>query len=224
MPRPVAAAVFAGTVLLGGTAVVAGGNLRLPGVHTGYAPAQPIAYSHRLHAGELGIDCLYCHHGARTSRHAGVPAAEVCMNCHAQVTAGFDAVLRERTLAETEKREPRRVVSPELRELYDALGLDDELRPDPARPRPSVRWARVHDLPDFVWFDHSAHVARGLACQTCHGPVQAMERVRQEASLRMGWCVSCHRTSPANPDGAAPAVPGGRADPHVSTDCGICHD
>lgn len=224
-------AVFAGTVLVGGTAVVATAvgdpaSLRLPGVHTGYEPAQPIPYSHRLHAGELQIDCLYCHFGARSSRHAGVPPAQVCMNCHAHVTAAFDTVLEERQRAAAANEEPRAVpVSPKLRPLYDALGLGDDLKPDPAKARAPIAWERVHDLPDFVWFDHSVHVSRGLACQTCHGPVQAMEHARQEASLRMGWCVNCHRAHPADPKAPLPdAATAARREDHVTTDCGACHD
>ncbi len=213
---PVAAFALC-ALALGLAAVIAESDVRPIGLHTGYEPVQPVRYSHRLHAGELGMDCLACHVGAETSRHAGIPGADVCMGCHAQVTAGFDAVLAEREAAEAEGREPRRIVSAELRKLYDAVGLDAELRPDPARTPQPIAWLRVHDLPDFVYFDHRPHVARGLACQQCHGPVQTMERVRQFADLSMGWCVNCHRQSAA--DAAAP----GAAAPHVSTDCARCH-
>ena len=82
------------------------------------------------------------------------------------------------------------------------------------RSRP-IPWVRVHDLPDFTWFDHRVHVARAIACETCHGPVQSMERIRQESSLSMGWCIDCHRTNPAEP--------GGDPRDHVSTDCSVCH-
>lgn len=189
--------------------------LRLPGVQRDYEPAQPIAYSHRLHAGELGIACLYCHYGAERSRHAGVPAASVCMNCHAFVTAPLGAVRAEDEAARDQNREPRRVVSPELRKLYDALGLDDDLRPDPTREPHRIAWTRVHNLPDFVYFDHRPHVAAGVSCQTCHGPVESMERVRQVASLTMGWCVNCHRT--VNREGV------GDDAVQASTDCSACH-
>lgn len=212
------AKILAVCVLTLGVATVGfSAHVRLPGDHQGYEPVQPIAYSHRLHAGELKIDCLYCHYGAQTSRHAGVPSASVCMNCHRQVTAGFDSLLEERVQAELEGREPERIVSPELAKLYASLALDPEndLAPlEGVEPEP-IEWVRVHNLPDFVYFDHRVHVARGVACETCHGPVQSMERVRQVSDLSMGWCVQCHR------DNAVTA--GAPPDHHVSTDCAACH-
>jgi len=211
-------AISLATILL-----VSGSNVRLPGDHTGFSPEQPINYSHRLHAGELGIDCLYCHYGAQTSAVAGIPPASICMNCHQVVTAAWNDVLREKELAAEEKREPRPIVSTELKKLYDALGLDDELKPGAREPRP-IEWVRVHDLPDFVYFDHRAHVSRGVECQTCHGPVESMERMRQEFSLSMGWCIDCHRVN--SPDGAGALPPRAghpRVDRHVTTDCASCH-
>lgn len=190
-------------------------GLRLPGNHQGFEPVQPIAYSHRLHAGELAIPCVYCHSGTERSRSAGIPAASTCMNCHRFVTAARSAVRAEEKLAEKEKRKPRRVVSAELAKLYEALGLGDDLRPDPRRARRPIEWIRVHKLPDFVAFDHRPHVASGVACQTCHGPVETMERMRQVESLSMGWCVSCHRTRVADP-AAGRLVVG-------SIDCARCH-
>ena len=171
------AVVFSGVLLASRAAM-----FRLPGNHQGYEPVQPIAYSHRLHAGELQIQCQYCHFGADKSRHAGIPAAGVCMNCHKFVTAPLGAVRAEDELAEKEKRAPRPVVSAELRKLYAAI--------DGRQP---IAWERIHSLPDFVYFDHRPHVAKGVACQQCHGPVESMERVRQAADLSMGWCVNCHR-------------------------------
>jgi hypothetical protein len=170
------------------------GAIRRPGNHQGYEPAQPVEYSHRLHAGELQIPCLYCHSGAEKSRHAGIPAANVCMNCHKVVTAPLGAVRAEDELAAKEGRAIRKVVSPELAKLLHAVGTNAP-----------IAWTKVHNLPDFVYFNHRAHVAAGVACQQCHGPVQTMERVRQVSTLNMGWCVNCHR--------------GARA----STDCATCH-
>lgn len=212
--------VFLAVGLVFGLAVVLiGGGWRPPGLNRGYAPEQPIAYSHRLHAGELAIDCLYCHFGARTSRHAGIPPTGLCMNCHTAVSAPFDSVLEERAAAEAEQREPRRIVSPAMARLYAAMGLDEDLQPSADGVRP-LAWVKVHNLPDFVAFDHSVHVARGLACETCHGPVRAMERMRQEFDLSMGWCVTCHRDNAVRPPGTSAAAPTGG---HVSTDCAACH-
>src|SRR5215475_2964881 len=130
------------------------------GIHQGYAPIQPVAFSHKIHAGDGRIACLYCHYAARTSRHAGIPPAGVCMNCHNLV---------EKQTVEIEK-------------LKEAV---QEQRP--------IRWVKIHNLPDFVYFNHSQHVVSGVACQRCHGPVETMERIRQDSPLTMGWCLECHR-------------------------------
>ncbi|MBI4349948.1 MAG: cytochrome c3 family protein [Elusimicrobia bacterium] len=192
------------------------GEFRLPGNDQGYEPPQPIAFSHRLHAGELEVPCLYCHSGARKSRNAGIPPAQLCMNCHKSVQAPFAQVRAEAAAAEKEKRKPGKIVSPELRKLYTALGLDDSLSKDPSVTPAPVAWRRVHNLPDFVYFDHRPHTGAGVACQACHGPVEAMERVRQHSTLTMGWCLDCHRGTPAA------AAPGG-GHSHVTTDCSRCH-
>lgn len=188
---------------------------RLPGDQIGYEPPQPIAFSHQLHAGEMQISCLYCHFGAEKSRHAGVPPENVCMNCHKFVTAPLGAVRAEDEQAKKEGRPPRRVISPELAKLYDALALNAQMQPDPARQPHPLAWTKVHNLPDFVYFDHRAHVHAGVTCQTCHGPVETMERVRQQQPLTMGWCVNCHR------DVNQKGVGGKRV--NASTDCATCH-
>ncbi len=188
---------------------------RLPDNQRGYEPVQPIAFSHRLHAGELKIDCQYCHWAAEKSRHAGVPAANVCMNCHRFVTAPLGSIQAEYKLAKKEKRRPKRVVSPEIRKIYTALGLNIKGRRDPDLHPEPIAWVKVYNLPDFVYFDHRPHVLSGVACQRCHGPVERMERVRQVPSLAMGWCVNCHRS--VNRAG----VNGRRV--HASTDCVTCH-
>ena len=218
--------------------LLSGLDFRLPGNDTGYEPAQPIAFSHRLHAGELEVPCLYCHSGAQRSRNAGIPPMQLCMNCHKTVSAPFAQVRAEEQAAEKEKRKPRKLVSPEIRKIYAALGLDesaslnnsfagprpfealakkdDSLSKNPAAAAAPVFWRRVHNLPDFVYFDHRPHVGAGVACQSCHGPVEAMERVRQHSSLTMGWCVDCHRRTPIA------TAPGGKPS-HVSIDCSRCH-
>ncbi len=103
------------------------GMYHLPGNQQDYEPVQPIAFSHRLHAGELQVSCLYCHSAAERSRHAGIPPANVCMNCHRQVTATWGAVQAEEEVAQKEKRAPRRVVSPEIQKIYDSLALGPDL-------------------------------------------------------------------------------------------------
>ncbi|HYM12921.1 MAG TPA: cytochrome c3 family protein [Bryobacterales bacterium] len=190
-------------------------SIHLPGNQQSYEPEQPIAFSHRLHAGELQVGCLYCHSGAETSRHAGIPAASTCMNCHRFVTAPLGSINAEEELAKKDGRKPRPVIAPELSKLYQALALDPGMKRDPAgTPRP-IAWTRVHSLPDFVYFDHRPHVAAGVKCQTCHGPVETMDRVRQVSDLSMGWCVNCHRDATAN------GIEGKKV--FASTDCATCH-
>lgn len=191
-------------------------ELRLFGVDQGYEPEQPLAFSHRLHSGELETPCLYCHSGAEKSRNAGIPPMSLCMNCHKTVQAPFLQVREEAALAEKEKRAPRKIVSPEIRKIYAALGLDDSLEKDPKAAPSPVAWKRVHNLPDFVYFDHRPHVNNGVECQACHGPVQTMERIRQFSTLNMGWCVGCHRQS------RTVAAAGSKVG-QVTTDCSRCH-
>lgn len=202
-------------VLVGLLTLDAVGTWPLPGSQQGYEPAQPIAYSHRLHAGELQIDCLYCHFGAEMSRHAGIPAASVCMNCHEFVTAPLGALRGEDELARRENRQPREVVSPELAKVYAAMGLGKDRKPSPGTETRPVEWVKVHNLPDYVYFDHRAHVTAGVACQACHGPVETMERMRQARDLSMGWCVNCHRDATEN------GISGRAVD--ASVDCVTCH-
>lgn len=208
------------------------GTARLPGNQIGYEPAQPIAFSHRLHAGELSVPCLYCHSGAEKSRHAGVPSANVCMNCHRFVPAALGAIRAEDELAKKENRAPRRIVSPEVQKLYDALALGPDLKPDGTKqPRP-IAWIKIHNEPDFVYFDHRPHVNAGVSCQTCHGPVETMEHVRQVSDLTMGWCVNCHRgVTRAGLNGSFNSAPAPFAKGVVpvshrlnpSIDCKTCH-
>jgi hypothetical protein len=190
-------------------------DYHLPGNQQGYEPEQPIAFSHRLHAGDSQISCIYCHFGAETSRHAGIPPAAVCMTCHRYVTASPQAVLPEILEARKAGRTPRPVVSPELQKLYDALGLNSQLEPDPAKTSKPITWVKVHHLPAYTCFDHRAHTKAGVSCQQCHGPVETMERVRQVHDLSMGWCVNCHRESGRTGVDGKPVKP--------STDCATCH-
>jgi len=203
-------------LVMGAGVLAQGATIRLTGMDQGYEPAQPIAYSHRLHAGELEIPCLYCHYGAERSRHAGIPPTSVCMNCHRFITAPQDQVAAEKALAKRQGREPRTISSPEIRKIYHSLGLDSNGQPDVARRQKAIRWKQIHHVPDFVAFDHRRHVAASVACQTCHGEVQTMERVSQFAPLTMGWCVNCHR------DNNATAAKEGN-EHRASIDCAVCH-
>ncbi len=204
-------------------------SYHLPDNQQDYQPRQPIAFSHHLHAGELSIDCQYCHTVAENSRHAGIPAASVCMNCHSFVTSSWGAVLAEdkrieelKKLAEKNNKQlspeettPKLTISDEVRKLYDALALNDQRQRDPEKSVKPIQWVKVHNLPDYVHFDHRGHVNANVDCQTCHGNVESMERVRQVQSLSMGWCVNCHRES--NRIGV-------KGNPvNASTDCTTCH-
>jgi len=129
-------------------------------IMTGYTPVQPVPYSHKLHAGDLGMDCYYCHYTANKSAYAAVPPTEVCMNCHVRV-------------------KPQ---SPRLEKVRDSY----------ATGKP-IEWVRVHQLPDFVFFNHQAHVTAGVSCVSCHGRVDQMIEVKQVEPLNMAFCLDCHR-------------------------------
>ena len=138
----------------------------------GYAPEQPIKYSHKLHAGKLGIECQYCHSGVAKSPYATLPSVELCMGCHATVKTD----------------------SPEIKKLAKHF-----------KEKKPIEWVPVNNLPEHAQFNHKRHVKAGVSCQNCHGLVQEMEVVEKVSSLKMGWCVSCHRDNGA------------------SIDCAVCH-
>lgn len=172
----------------------------------GYTPEQPVAYSHALHAGDLDIDCRYCHTDVETTAKANIPPTSTCMNCHK--TIKFES---------------------------EALALVRQSEKDGT----PIRWTRVHDLPDFVYFNHAGHVQSGVGCVTCHGRVDRMETVSQVSRLTMSWCLDCHRDSDANirpealvthmtwvPDGDAAELGAKlREENNInpSTDCSTCH-
>ena len=126
----------------------------------GYQPVQPVPYSHALHAGQLGIDCRYCHNTVEKAGFAAIPPSETCMNCHTAIW-------------------PK---APELKPIRDsyATGLP-------------VPWVVVHDLPDYVYFNHSAHLNVGISCVECHGQINHMDVVHEAEPLNMAWCLKCHR-------------------------------
>ena len=165
------------------------GYLMQVGVDQGYQPIQEIHYSHKIHAGDNQIDCKFCHSAARTSKTAGIPSLNVCMNCHKTIDEYTGPVTEQYT---------KEFYDGEIQKLYDAVGWDPENMAYTGVQKP-VKWTRIHNLPDHVYFNHSQHVTvAGVACQQCHGDVQTMEVVEQHAPLTMGWCINCHRTTEVN--------------------------
>jgi len=190
--RPGALAIAVAVIIAGVAGGLGARQLSRVGVHEGYAPEQPIAFSHKQHAGDSQIPCLYCHFGARTSRHAGIPPVNVCMNCH--------TVLTKQTV--------------EIEKLKETVQRGQ-----------AIAWTKVHNLPDFVYFNHSQHVTGGVACGACHGPVETMVRIRQQATLTMGWCLDCHKSQSPDVRREHQAVLR-RGDPltaFAGLDCGKCH-
>lgn len=129
-------------------------------LNAGYSPKQPVPFSHALHAGELGLDCRYCHTTVEKAAHAAVPPTSTCMNCHTNI----------------------KTTSPKLELIRTSFATGEP-----------VRWERIHDLPDYAYFNHASHVTRGIGCKSCHGRIDQMEKVYQQEPLSMGWCLDCHR-------------------------------
>ncbi len=140
-------------------------------INVGYSPKQPLPFSHKLHAGTLKMDCRYCHTTVDQAAHAAVPATQTCINCHSAANPDGS------------------VANSAIHTTSDKLLA---VRESQATGKP-IEWARVHDLPDYVYFNHSAHVARGVSCVSCHGRVDKMEQVTQVEPLTMSWCLDCHR-------------------------------
>jgi len=161
--RPLATLALLGGVVYSVVLIAYGLSPRTTNV--GYAPVQPIPYSHALHVGELGLQCVYCHSSVESSAQASLPPTQTCMNCHRSIHVD------------------KKSLAP-LRES-DRTGLP-------------VPWVRVHDLPDFVFFNHSAHLSAGVGCVSCHGRIDQMDRVHQVKTLSMGWCLGCHRDPDPN--------------------------
>lgn len=156
------------------------------GVDQGYMPVQPIHYSHKIHAGANQIECKYCHSSARVSKHSGIPSLNVCMNCHQNI-AEYNGE------EDLENGYTKDFYTKEIKKLYAAVGWDEENQRYTGETQP-VKWVRIHNLPDFVYFNHAQHVQVGeIACQKCHGPVEEMEIMYQYSPLTMGWCINCHR-------------------------------
>lgn len=145
-------------------------NLFSIGVQIGYAPKQPIAFSHKIHAGQYEIDCKYCHIGVMKGKSATIPSVNICWNCHNQI--------REGAISGTK----------EIAKIVKAVETNTP-----------IEWVRIHNLPDLAYFNHAQHVnVAGVECQTCHGPIQEMDLVKQHSLLTMGWCIDCHRKTEVN--------------------------
>jgi len=152
------------------------------GRQEGYQPDQPIKFSHKLHAGQYGIDCQYCHVGANRGKSSVIPSANICMNCHKQIQEGPVYGTKE------------------IEKIYDAVGFDPKTKTyKEGYEQKPIEWVRIHNLPDHVYFNHAQHVNAGqLECQQCHGEIQEMEVVQRQESLGMGWCIDCHRETKVN--------------------------
>ena len=173
-------------ILLLSSAYFAYGYFMQVGVDQGYMPVQPIHYSHKIHAGANEIECKYCHSSARVSKHSGIPALNVCMNCHKNI-AEYNGE------EDLENGYTKDFYTNEIKKLYAAVGWDEENQRYTGETQP-VKWVRIHNLPDFVYFNHAQHVQVGeIECQKCHGPVEEMEIMYQYSPLTMGWCINCHR-------------------------------
>lgn len=173
------------------------GTLMDVGVDEGYQPVQPIAFSHKIHAGDNKIDCQYCHSSAKHSKTSGIPSVNVCMNCHKNISEVSEETVvkfEDRTLGKAE-------LDKEIQKVYDAAGWDAENLKYTGVTKP-VKWTRIHNLPDFAYFNHSQHVTvAGVKCQKCHGPVETMEELYQYSPLTMGWCIDCHKDTEVNIEG-----------------------
>ena len=159
--------------------VVGWQSLSKIGITQNYQPAQPIEFSHKVHAGQQGIDCNYCHSSARKGKHSNIPSANVCMNCHANIVEG-----------------PKHGTK-EIAKIYKAVGYDVDSRSyiEGYEQQP-IKWVRIHNLPNHAYFNHSQHVVAGnIECQECHGAIEEMDVVYQQEKLTMGWCINCHRDS-----------------------------
>ena len=152
----------------------------------GYKPEQPIRFSHKIHAGDNAIACQYCHNSVEKSRHAGIPTVNVCMNCHKGISTGP-------TTGEKE-----------IAKIYAAAGFDSKNQKyDESKANP-IKWVKVHNLPDHVYFNHSQHVVVGkINCDQCHGDVKKMTVAEQKAPLTMKWCIECHRKTEVAMEGNA---------------------
>lgn len=169
-------------------------------INKGYQPNQPIYFSHKIHAGVNKIDCQYCHSSAKYGKISGIPSANVCMNCHLSIMEYQGKYI--------ENGKNKVFYTGEIKKIYQAVGWNSDLRSFSGRKRP-IRWIRIHNMPDFVYFNHSQHVIVGenvinksknldIVCKACHGDVQKMDKIKMVNEFTMGWCINCHRSTGVN--------------------------
>ena len=158
-------------------------------LETGYQPEQPIDFSHAIMAGQFKIECIYCHSQAEKGRYATIPPTSTCMKCHTEIKV----------------KNAQGELKPAMAQLLESW-----------EKKEPIHWAKVHDLADFVYFDHSRHIAGGVECEECHGKVETMDRVQRIYSLKMGWCLDCHKQEPTEltPEGQETRAP---------LTCSTCH-
>lgn len=144
-----------------------------------YRPVQPVPYSHAVHVGQLGMDCTYCHTTVNEAAFAAVPPTQTCVACHGAAPANAEPKLPGQGVGLAVKSN-----STKLAAVYESV--------QSGKP---IEWVKVHDLADYAYFNHAAHVTKGVACVTCHGRVDQMgeEGVHQVSNLSMSWCIECHR-------------------------------
>ena len=155
-----------GVIVLGGGTALTWYYASPSYTDVGYEPRQPVILNHKIHAGDLGMDCRFCHNTAERAAHAAIPTTGTCMACHVRLSL------------------PQSVALAPLRKSWET--------------RLPIPWVRVDQLPDFAHFDHSAHLAAGVACVTCHGRVDTMRDISTQRAFSMSWCLDCHRRPKPN--------------------------
>lgn len=171
-------------------------------INKGYKPIQPIYFSHKIHSGINNIDCQYCHSIAKYSKVAGIPSANICMNCHTSI--------KEYKGEYIEEGKNKEFYNKEIKKIYRYVGWNSEKMKFSEKKYP-IKWIKIHNMPDFVYFDHSQHVVVGessikkitnvdIVCKACHGQVQNMDEVEMNNNFTMQWCIDCHRQVEINPN------------------------
>lgn len=169
-------------------------------INKGYQPNQPIYFSHKIHSGINKINCHYCHSSAKYGKISGIPSANICMNCHLSIMEYQGKYI--------ENGKNKVFYTGEIKKIYQAVGWNSEIRTYSGRIQP-IRWIRIHNMPDFVSFNHSQHIIVGedviktsknvdFVCKACHGDVKKMDKIKMVNEFTMGWCINCHRSTIVN--------------------------